>query len=174
MIQSAYSKIRVGTQIRRMCNVSNAATAAANVSTVGGTPIVLPLVGDGAVNRAFNNPFGYGSVNLANDWFDIRNLHGSADLMFRVTVSNNAGGGSPVSGANIVLRFIPDVTNPGVFIDNPNADITFRGQSMMLVTGFTDAAQAVQVCLRTTSNENVRCHGIYLSVDDIVPILGGL
>lgn len=171
MIDRAYSRLRVGTQIRRMCNMSNGANS---VITTAGVPAVCPLNADGSNNRAFNNPQGYGSVDLVNDWFDIRNLHLAADLTFRVTLANNAGGGAPVSGANIVLRFIPNVATPGVFIDNPNADLTFRGQSMMLVMGYTDQAQAVQVCIRTTSNENVRCLGVYLSIDDIVNIGGGL
>ncbi|MFV0357743.1 MAG: hypothetical protein ACK5LG_21955 [Bacteroides thetaiotaomicron] len=172
MILQAYSKIPVGTQIRRMANVSNLANSTV---TVAGVPHVLPLIGDGINNRAFNNPAGYGSVDLANDWFDIRNIHPSADLTFRVTLGNNVGGGAtPVNGANIVLRFIPDLSNPGVYIDAPSTDVTFRGQAQFVVMGYTDGAQGVQVCLRTTNAENVRTFGIYISIDDIYPIKGGL
>lgn len=155
-----------GTQIRRMTQVSNGTN-----STVLSAGVVTPLQlnGDGSFNKDFNNPQGYGSPDYGNNWFDIRNLHPRAHLSFRVTVTNNAGATTPVSGANIVVRIINDINNPSVVIDAPSIEVTFKGQGQFNVTAYSDSAQAIQICMKTSANENIRTNGIYLSIDDVVP-----
>lgn len=172
MINSAYSRDKVGSVIRRLNQVSNGA----NVNNlVANTTLLLPLNGDGTNNKQFNIKPGFGSADLANDWFDIRNLHDSAHLSFRVTVSNNVGGGTTaITNCNIILRFIPNLAVPGTFFDAPSLDVTVRGQGQFVVTAYRGTDQGVQICMRTSTNENVRLHGVYLSIDDIVPIVGGL
>lgn len=154
----------VGMQIRRMTQVSNGANT---VPLVANVTAVLPLNGDGLFNEAFNNPEGYGSADLDNNWFDVRYLHPKAHLNFRVTVINNAGGTSPVTNANIIVRIINDTDNPGTVVDAPSVDLTLRGQGQLNVTAYRGTAEAIQVCMKTTTNENIRVAGIYLSIDDI-------
>jgi len=147
-----------------MAQVSNAANSTV---TVGGTPSVLPLNADGANNKAYNNPSGFGSVDLTNNWFDIRFLHLRADMRFRVTVGNNAGAGQ-INGANIIVRLIPDVGNPGVYIDAPSSDVNFKGQAQFQVNAYADGVEAVQICTQTANAQDIRTYGIYMSVDDMV------
>lgn len=163
-IPQRYRAVPFGTQTRRMTQVSNGAHS---TTLPSGVVTVLQLNGDGLFNKDFNSPQGYGSPDYTNNWFDIRNLHPRAHLAFRVTVSNNAGATSQVSGANITVRIINDITNPSVVIDAPSIEVTFRGQAQFNVTAYSDGAQAIQICMKTSANENIRTNGIYLSIDDI-------
>lgn len=152
-----------GTMLRRYSQVSNAANSTVTTANV---VAVLPLNGDGTNNSSYNNDGGKATPDLVNNWWDVRGLSPSAGLDFRITVGNNAGGS--VANANIGVRLIPSISSPGVFIDAPSVDITFRTQAQFFVTAYHGGVEAVQVTIRTTSAENIRHFGTYLDIDDVV------
>ena len=152
----------VGSMTRHFSQVSNAANSSITVANV---PKVLPLNGDGANNAAYNNSGGRGTPDFVNDWWDVRGLHPSSGLDFRVTVGNNGAG--QVNNANIGVRLIPSIANPGVYIDNPSVDVNFKGQAQFFVTAYHGGIEAVQVTIRTASGENIRHYGSYLDIDNV-------
>lgn len=160
MLGDAYG-LQTAVMLRQL-NVSNGANS---VLTVAGVPSVLPLNGDGLNNKRWNmRRDGYGSPDYVNNWFDVSKLKPGSLIQFRVTVSNNAGGN--INGANIIIRVYDDKNNLGAFVDNPSVGVNFVGQAAFLVMGYEGDADLLQVCIRTNTNEDIRCHGILIEVFD--------
>lgn len=152
-----------GVSIRRFAQVSNAANSTAIPSN---TNTMLPLNNDGAFVFNYNNPTGFCSVDVANDWIDVTECSEYSDLEARVTFRNTAGG--TVTG-QLVMRLIPDKNNPtaGV-VDILTDQITFSTTNAVLITAYKGSTQAVRIGIRTNSNENVELQGVYFKVWDVI------
>lgn len=156
-----------GSAIHRFIQISNGANNTTTSSDISVTTL-LPLVGNGNFNNGFNNQTGFGSLDVANNRIDVRQLNSNANLLCRVTVTNNSNG--QVSNAIIVMRLIPDITNPAVFTDILNVPESFSTQAAFMTMAFHGGADAVQIGIRTSAAENVRLNGVYLSITDIAVI----
>lgn len=161
-LDSKQSKIN-GLAIHRFIQVSNGTNSTITSNNIN-TTTILPLLGNGSFNGAFNNPAGYGSLDVANNWIDIRNLNENANLLCRITMSNNQGGN--VDNATMVLRLIPDINNPAVFTDILNLPETFGTQAAFMSMAFSGGVDAIRIGIRTSSTENVRLIGVYLVITD--------
>lgn len=153
-----------GVAIHRFIQVSNAAnstTTAANIATTN----ILPLLGNGSFNDGYNNQAGYGSLDAANSRIDVSKLDRNANLLCRVTVTNNAGG--QVSNATLVMRLIPDINTPAVFTDILNMPENFGTQAAFMTMAYHGGVDAVQIGIRTSTSENVRLNGVHLSITDV-------
>lgn len=155
-----------GAAIHRFIQMSNGANSTITSSNIAVTTL-LPLVGDGAFNDGFNNPTGFGSLDAANNRIDVSQLNRNANLLCRVTMTNNSGG--QVSNATLVIRLIPDITTPAVFTDIPNVSQSFGTQAAFMTMAFHGGVDAVQIGMRTSAIENVRLNGVYLSITDVAP-----
>ena len=153
-----------GVAIHRSIQVSNAANSTTTSSNINITTI-LPLLANGTFNDAYNNPTGYGSLDLVNNRIDVSKLDRNANLLCRVTVTNNAGG--QVSNATFVMRLIPDINTPAVFTDILNVPESFGTQAAFMTMAFHGGVDAVQIGIRTSAPENVRLNGVYLSITDV-------
>lgn len=156
-----------GLAVHRFIQVSNGANSTTTSNNIN-TTTILPLLGNGTFNGSFNNPTGYGSLDIANNWIDVRNLNENANLLCRITMANNAGGN--VSDATMVLRLIPDINNPAVFTDILNVPETFGTQAAFMSMAFSGGVDAVRIGIRTSSTENVRLVGVYLVMTDPIVI----
>lgn len=153
-----------GVAIHRFIQVSNAAnstTTAANIATTN----ILPLLGNGSFNDGYNNQAGYGSLDAANNRIDVSKLDRNANLLCRVTITNNGVG--TVAGATLVMRLIPDINTPAVFTDILNVPESFGAQAAFMTMAFHGGVDAVQIGIRTAQAENVRLNGVYLSITDV-------
>lgn len=155
-----------GAAIHRFIQISNGANSTTTSSNIAVTTL-LPLVGDGTFNDGFNNPAGFGSLDAANNRIDVSQLNRNANLLCRVTMTNNAGG--QVSNATLVMRLIPDITIPAVFTDILNVPESFGTQAAFMTMAFHGGVDAVQIGIRTSAAENVRLNGVYLSITDVAP-----
>ena len=162
--QSAESLAGSGVAIHRSIQVSNAANSTTTSSNINITTI-LPLLANGTFNDAYNNPTGYGSLDLVNNRIDVGKLDRHANLLCRVTVTNNAGGN--VDNATMVVRLIPDINTPAVFTDITNVPETFSTQAAFMSMVFSGGIDAIQIGIRTSASENVRLNGVYLAITDI-------
>lgn len=153
-----------GVAIHRFIQVSNAANSTTTVANIATTNI-LPLLGNGSFNDGYNNPAGYGSLDAANNRIDVRNLNRNANMIVRVTITNNAAGN--VDNATLVVRLIPDINTPAVFTDITNVPETFSTQAAFMSMAFHGGVDAVQIGIRTSTSENVRLNGVYLAITDI-------
>lgn len=152
-----------GLSVHRFIQVSNGVNSTITSNNIN-TTTILPLLGNGTFNGAFNNPTGYGSLDVANNWIDIRNLNENANFICRITMSNNQGGN--VDNATMVLRLIPDINNPAVFTDILNVPETFGTQAAFMSMAFSGGVDAIRIGIRTSSTENVRLIGVYLVMTD--------
>ena len=155
----------LGMAIHRFIQISNLANSTTTSSNIA-TTTILPLLGNGPFNDGFNNQTGYGSLDAANNRINISKINRNASLLCRVTMTNNAGG--QVSNATIVMRLIPDIATPAVFTDILNVPDSFGTQAAFLTMAFHGGVDAMQIGIRTSSVENVRLNGVYLSITDIV------
>lgn len=154
-----------GVAIHRFIQVSNAANSTNTVSSISTTNL-LPMLGNGTFNDGYNNPTGYGSLDVANNRIDVSKLDRNANLLCRVTLTNNGVG--TVAGATLVMRLIPDVNAPAVFTDILNVPESFGAQAAFMTMAFHGGVDAVQVGIRTAQAEDVRLNGVYLSITDVV------
>lgn len=159
------SDLPTGSAIHRFIQISNAANSTTTSSNIN-TTTILPLLGNGTFNDSFNNPTGFGSLDPINNRIDISQLNRNSNLICRVTVTNNAGG--QVSNATLVMRLIPDITTPSVFTEILNVPESFGTQAAFMTMAFHGGVDAIQVGIRTSSAENVRLNGVYLSITDVV------
>ena len=156
-----------GLCIHRFIQISNAANST-NTSSNSTTTTILPLLGNGSFNGAFNNPTGYGSLNTVGNYIDVSNINSNANLLFRVTMTNNEGGS--VNNATLVLRLIPDINTPTVFNDVTNVPETFSTQAAFMSMVFHGGIDAVRIGIRTSSVEDVRLNGVYMVVSEPIVI----
>ncbi|MGL5397926.1 MAG: hypothetical protein ACRDBQ_22050 [Shewanella sp.] len=154
-----------GVAVHRFIQVSNAANSTNTVANIATTNI-LPLLGNGSFNDGYNNPTGFGSLDLANNRIDVRQLNRNANMLCRVTITNNGVG--TVAGATMVMRLIPDINTPSVFTDILSVPESFGSQAAFITTAFHGGVDAVQIGIRTAQAENVRLNGVYLSITDVV------
>lgn len=162
--ESTESLAGSGVAIHRFIQVSNAANSTTTVANIATTNI-LPLLGNGSLNDGYNNPTGYGSLDLVNNRIDVSKLDRNANLLCRVTMTNNAGG--QVSNATLVMRMIPDINTPAVFTDILNVPESFGTQAAFESMAFHGGVDAIQIGIRTSASENVRLNGVYLSITDV-------
>lgn len=155
-----------GLSVHRFIQVSNAANSTTTANNIN-TTTILPLLGNGSFNDSFNNPTGYGSLDTVNNWINISNINRNANLLCRVTMTNNQGGN--VSDATLVMRLISDINNPSVFTDITNVPETFSTQAAFMTMAFHGGVDAIRIGIRTSSSEQVRLNGVYLSI--IEPIV---
>lgn len=153
---------RSGT-IHRFTQVSNAANSTTTSSNIA-TTTILPMLGNGAFNAGYNNGGSYGSLDAVNNWLDLRAISPDANILCRVTLANNGSGN--VSDATLVMRLIPDITNPGVYTDILNVPETFGTQAAFMTMAFQGNTDAVQIGIRTSQSENVRLNGVYMVISD--------
>lgn len=153
-----------GSAVHRFIQISNLANSTTTSSNIN-TTTILPLLANGAFNDAYNNPTGYGSLDVANNRIDVRNLNRNANMIARVTMTNNAGGN--VDNATMVVRLIPDINTPAVFTDITNVPETFSTQAAFMTMALHGGVDAVQIGIRTSTSENVRLNGVYLAITDI-------
>jgi len=153
-----------GSAIHRFIQISNAANSTNTVAN-SATTNILPLLGNGTFNDAYNNPTGLGSLDAANNRIDISQLNRNANLLCRVTMTNNGVG--TVAGATLVMRLIPDINTPAVFTDILNVPEDFGTQAAFMTMAFHGGVDAVQIGIRTSQAENVRLNGVYLSMTDV-------
>lgn len=153
-----------GVAIHRFIQVSNAANSTTTVANIATTNI-LPMLGNGSFNDGYNNQTGYGSLDLANNRIDVSKLDRNANLLCRVTMTNNGVG--TVAGATMVMRLIPDINTPAVFTDILNVPESFGAQAAFMTMAFHGGVDALQIGIRTAQAENVRLNGVYLSITDI-------
>lgn len=154
----------IGMAIHRFIQISNAANStntAANIATTN----LLPLLGNGSFNDGFNNPAGYGSLDVANNRIDVSKLDRNANLLCRVTLTNNGVG--TVANATLVMRLIPDINTPSVFTDILNVPESFGSQAAFMTMAFHGGVDAIQIGIRTAQAENVRLNGVYLAIADV-------
>ena len=161
--ESTESLAGSGVAIHRFIQVSNAANSTTTVANIATTNI-LPLLGNGSFNDGYNNPTGYGSLDLANNRIDVSKLDRNANMLCRVTMTNNGGG--TVAGATMVMRLIPDINTPAVFTDVLVPE-SFGAQAAFMTMAFHGGADAIQIGIRTSASENVRLNGVYLSITDV-------
>lgn len=154
----------IGASVHRFIQVSNAANSTTTSNNIN-TTTLLPLLGNGSFNDGYNNPAGYGSLDTANNRIDVRNINRNANMIARVTMTNNAGGN--VDNATMVVRLIPDINTPAVFTDIINVPETFGTQAAFMSMAFHGGVDAVQIGIRTSTSENVRLNGVYLTITDI-------
>lgn len=153
-----------GVAIHRFIQVSNAANSTTTSSNIN-TTTILPLLANGTFNDAYNNPTGYGSLDLANNRIDVSKLDRNANLLCRVTMTNSGVG--TVASATMVMRIIPDISTPAVFTDILNVPESFGTQAAFMTMAFHGGVDAVQIGIRTAQAENVRLNGLYLSITDV-------
>lgn len=153
-----------GVAIHRFIQVSNAANSTNTVANIATTNI-LPLLGNGSFNDAYNNPTGYGSLDAANNRIDVSKLDRNANMICRVTMANNGVG--TVAGATMVMRLIPDINTPAVFTDILNVPESFGAQAAFMTMAFRGGVDAIQIGIRTAQAEDVRLNGVYLSITDV-------
>lgn len=153
---------RSGT-IHRFTQVSNAANSTITAADINVTNI-LPMLDNGAFSAGYNNSGSYGSLDVVNNWLDLRAINPNANILCRVTLTNNGVGS--VANATLVMRLIPDITNPGVYADILNVPETFGTQAAFMTMAFQGNTDAVQIGIRTTQSENVRLNGVYLVTAD--------
>lgn len=153
-----------GAAVHRFIQISNAANSTTTSNNIN-TTTLLPLLGNGSFNDGYNNPTGYGSLDTANNRIDVRNINRNANMIVRVTMTNNAGGN--VDNATMVVRLIPDINTPAVFTDIINVPETFGTQAAFMSMAFHGGVDAVQIGIRTSTSENVRLNGVYLTITDI-------
>ena len=158
------ASLPAGSAVRRSIQISNLANSTTTSSNIN-TTTILPLLANGAFNDAYNNPTGYGSLDLVNNRIDVSKLDRNANLLCRVTVTNNAGG--EVSNATLVMRLIPDINTPAVFTDILNVPASFGTQAAFMTMAFHGGVDAVQIGIRTSASENVRLNGVRLSITDV-------
>ena len=158
------ASLPAGSAVRRSIQISNLANSTTTSSNIN-TTTILPLLANGAFNDAYNNPTGYGSLDLVNNRIDVSKLDRNANLLCRVTVTNNAGG--QVSSATLVMRLIPDINTPAVFTDILNVPASFGTQAAFMTMAFHGGVDAVQIGIRTSASENVRLNGVRLSITDV-------
>ena len=154
----------LGMAIHRFIQISNLANSTTTSSNIA-TTTILPLIGNGAFNDGFNNPQGFGSLDAANNRIDVRNINRNANMIVRVTMTNNEGGS--VNNATMVVRLIPNINTPAVFTDITNVPETFSTQAAFMSMVFHGGVDAVQIGIRTSSTENVRLNGVYLAITDV-------
>lgn len=154
-----------GVAVHRLIQVSNSANSTVTVANIATTNI-LPLLGNGSFNSAYNNPQGYGSLDVANNRIDVSKLSENASMTCRVTLTNNGVG--TVAGATLVMRLIPDINTPAVFTDILNVPEDFGTQAAFITMAFHGGVDAVQIGIRTAQAENLRLNGVYLCMTDIV------
>lgn len=150
-----------GLSIHRFIQVSNGLNSTITANNIAITNI-LPLLGTGTFNASFNNPTGYGSLDLANNWIDVSNINSNANFLIRVTLTNNDAGTVP--DATLVIRLITDKNNPGVFTDILNVPETFSTQAAFITMAFSGGIDAIQIGIRTIQSENLRLNGAYLVI----------
>lgn len=150
--------------VHRFIQISNAANSTSTVANIATTNI-LPLLGNGSFNDGYNNPTGYGSLDAANNRIDVRNLNRNANILCRVTLTNDGVG--TVAGATLVMRLIPDINTPAVFTDILNVPEDFGTQAAFMTMAFHGGIDAVQIGIRTAQAEDVRLNGVYLSITDV-------
>lgn len=155
----------LGAAVHRFIQVSNAANSTNTVANIA-TTNVLPLLGNGAFNAAYNNPTGYGSLDVVNNRIDVSKLNPNTSMLCRVTLTNNGVG--TVAGATLVMRLIPDISTPGVFTDILNVPEDFGTQAAFMTMAFHGGVDAVQIGIRTQQAENIRLNGVYLTMTDII------
>lgn len=154
----------LGMAIHRFIQVSNAANSTNTVANIATTNL-LPLLGNGSFNDSFNNQTGYGSLDTANNRIDVSKLDRNANMICRVTMTNNGVG--TVAGATMVMRLIPDINTPAVFTDILNVPESFGTQAAFMTMAFHGGVDAVQIGIRTAQAENVRLNGVYLAIADV-------
>lgn len=152
-----------GLSIHRFIQVSNAANSTTTANNIN-TTTILPLLGNGTFNGSFNNPAGYGSLSVANNWIDVSNINSNGNFLLRATLTNNGVG--TVSGATLVMRLITDKNNPSVFTDILNVPEDFGTQAAFITMAFSGGIDAIQVGIRTQQTENIRLNGVYLVITD--------
>lgn len=152
-----------GLSVHRFIQVSNAANSTTTANNIN-TTTILPLLGNGTFNGSFNNPTGYGSLSVANNWIDVSNINSNGNFLLRATLTNNGVG--TVSGATLVMRLIPDKNNPSVFTDILNVPEDFGTQAAFITMAFSGGIDAIQVGIRTQQTENIRLNGVYLVITD--------
>lgn len=152
-----------GLSIHRFIQVSNAANSTTTANNIN-TTTILPLLGNGTFNGSFNNPAGYGSLSVANNWIDVSNINSNGNFLLRATLTNNGVG--TVSGATLVMRLIADKNNPSVFTDILNVPEDFGTQAAFITMAFSGGIDAIQVGIRTQQTENIRLNGVYLVITD--------
>ncbi len=153
-----------GVAVHRFIQVSNSANSTNTVANIATTNL-LPLLGNGSFNDGFNNQTGYGSLDVANNRIDVSKLDRNANMICRVTMTNNGVG--TVAGATMVMRMIPDINTPAVFTDILNVPESFGSQAAFMTMAFHGGVDAVQIGIRTAQAENVRLNGVYLSITDV-------
>ena len=156
-----------GLAVHRFIQISNAANTTTTSNNINNTTI-LPMLGNGTFNDSFNNPVGYGSLDAANNWINVSNVNRNANLLCRVTMTNNQGGN--VDNATLVMRLIPDITNPTVFTDITNVPETFSTQAAFMTMAFHGGIDAIRIGIRTSSTEQVRLNGVYLTILDPIVV----
>lgn len=152
-----------GLSIHRFIQVSNGTNSTITANNIATTNI-LPLLATGTFNASFNNPSGYGSLDLANNWIDVSNINGNANFLLRATLTNNGGG--TVVDATLVMRLITDKNNPSVFTDILNVPENFGTQAAFITMAFSGGIDAIQVGIRTAQSENIRLNGVYLVITE--------
>lgn len=152
-----------GLSVHRFIQVSNGANSTITVNNIT-TTTILPLLATGSFNASFNNPTGYGSLDLVNNWIDVSNINSNANLLLRATLANNGGG--TVVNATLVMRLITDKNNPSVFTDILNVPESFGTQAAFITMAFSGGIDAIQVGIRTTQSEDIRLSGVYLVISD--------
>lgn len=152
-----------GLSVHRFIQVSNATNSTTTANNINITTI-LPLLGNGTFNGSFNNPTGYGSLSVANNWIDVSNININGNFLLRATLTNNGVG--TVSGATLVMRLIADKNNPSVFTDILNVPEDFGTQAAFMTMAFSGGIDAIQVGIRTQQTENIRLNGVYLVITD--------
>lgn len=153
-----------GVAVHRFIQVSNSANSTNTVANIATTNL-LPLLGNGSFNDGFNNQTGYGSLDVANNRIDVSKLDRNANLLCRVTLTNNGVG--TVANATLVMRLIPDINTPSVFTDILNVPESFGTQAAFMTMAFHGGVDAIQIGIRTAQAENVRLNGVYLSITDV-------
>lgn len=165
-IDSKQNKLN-GLSVHRFIQVSNGVNSTITTNNINTTHI-LPLLGNGAFNGSFNNPTGYGSLDTTNNWINVSNINRNADLLCRVTMTNNQG--RTVSNATLVMRLITDINNPSVFTDILNVPESFSTQAAFMTKVFSGGIDAIQIGIRTSDAENIRLNGVYLVITDPIVI----
>lgn len=153
----------LGMAIHRFIQISNLANSTNTVANIATTNL-LPLLGNGSFNDGFNNQTGYGSLDVENNRIDVSKLDRNANLLCRVTLTNNGVG--TVANATLVMRLIPDINTPAVFTDILNVPESFGSQAAFMTMAFHGGVDAIQIGIRTAQAENVRLNGVYLSITD--------
>lgn len=166
LLDSKQSKVE-GLTIHRFIQVSNNANSTITVNNISTTNI-LPLLATGSFNSSYNNPTGYGSLSLANNWIDVSNINPNSGFTCRVTLTNNGSG--TVTNAVLVMRLITDKTIPSVFTDIINVPESFSTQAAFITMAFSGGIDAIQIGIRTSQSENIRLNGVYLTIQEPISI----